>query len=91
MIKNRWRVIPPPVFSRCVPNARFGTNIDTKQVYFFWYSMGANKKSGKEGAFMANKKNGGGKNPYVGNSGKPVVSSNINKTTNTITIKTPKG
>jgi len=52
--------------------------------------MGANKKSRKEGVFMANKKHGG-KSPYAGNSGKPVVVSGINKTTTSIKIKTPKG
>ena len=40
---------------------------------------------------MANKKNCGGKNPYAGNSGKPVVASGIKKSTNTIKIITPKG
>ena len=39
---------------------------------------------------MAKKKNGG-KSPYVGNSGKPVVATGIKKTTNSIKIKTPKG
>ena len=44
----------------------------------------------KEGVFMAKTKCGG-KNPYAGNSGKPVVATGIKKTTNTIKIKTPKG
>ena len=48
------------------------------------------QKTRKEGVFMANKKHGG-KSPYAGNSGKPVVVSGINKTTTSIKIKTPKG
>ena len=41
---------------------------------------------------MANKKSGnGGKNPYVGNSGKPVIATGINKETNSLTILKPSG
>lgn len=48
------------------------------------------QKTRKEGVFMAKTKCGG-KNPYAGNSGKPVAATGIKKTTNSIKIKTPKG